>query len=64
MIDVQNAARGLGLELVVLRAGREREIYDSFAKVAEQRIGNMGTAKAMGLTIPAGLLAIADEVIE
>ena len=147
MIDVQNAASSLGLELVVLRAGSEREIDDSFAKVAEQHIGvlmvatdafflsrigyvvalalrhtvptvysdveavmagglmsydtdlsaayrqqggyvarilkgekpgelavvqptkfnfviNMGTAKAMGLTIPAGLLAIADEVIE
>ena len=147
VIDVQNAASSLGLELVVLRAGSEREIDDSFAKVAEQHIGvlmvatdafflsrigyvvalalrhtvptvysdveavmagglmsydtdlsaayrqqggyvarilkgekpgelavvqptkfnfviNMGTAKAMGLTIPAGLLAIADEVIE
>ena len=39
VIDVQNAASSLGLELVVLRAGSEREIDDSFAKVAEQHIG-------------------------
>jgi putative ABC transport system substrate-binding protein len=39
MLELQEAARSLGLKLIVLRASTERELDSAFATLAQQRVG-------------------------
>jgi putative tryptophan/tyrosine transport system substrate-binding protein len=55
--DIEDAAKSLGLELLVLRASTEREIDAAFNQLAQQRIGAVLIGSDPFFTIRRGQLA-------
>ena len=55
--DIEDAAKSLGLELMVLRASTEREIDTAFNQLAQQRIGAVLIGSDPFFTIRRGQLA-------
>jgi putative tryptophan/tyrosine transport system substrate-binding protein len=55
--DVQEAARGLGVQLLILNAGTENDIDLAFAKLVQQRAGALMLGADTFFTSQRGLLA-------